>query len=55
MRVFDWDGDLAVLLPEALVAQLGLSEGDELEIVVADPGCTDPGTGTAPTKPAEES
>ena len=33
MNVFKWDDDLAVVLPEELVEQLGLSEGDELRIV----------------------
>ena len=33
MNVFKWDDDLAVVLPEELVEQMGLSEGDELRIV----------------------
>ncbi len=35
MRVLKWGDDLAVRLPEALVDQLGLKEGDELEVVAA--------------------
>ena len=33
MQVFKWDDDLAVCLPEALVEQMGLIEGDEINIV----------------------
>ncbi len=33
MRVFKWGDSLAVGLPEALVEKLGLSAGDELDIV----------------------
>jgi antitoxin MazE len=33
MKVLKWDDDLAVLLPEELVEQMGLSDGDELRIV----------------------
>ena len=36
MRVFKWGNDLAVRLPKALVDQLELKEGDELDIVAAD-------------------
>ena len=35
MRVFKWDDSLAVRLPEALVDELGLKEGDELNVVEA--------------------
>jgi antitoxin MazE len=38
MKVFKWGDDLAVELPEALVDQLGLKEGDELNIVAAGDG-----------------
>ncbi|WP_453955111.1 AbrB/MazE/SpoVT family DNA-binding domain-containing protein [Bradyrhizobium sp. USDA 377] len=38
MRVSKWGDDLAVRLPEALVEQLGLKEGDELEVVIAREG-----------------
>ncbi len=35
MQVFKWDDDLAVCLPEALVEQMGLVAGDELNVVEA--------------------
>jgi antitoxin MazE len=38
MKVFKWGDDLAVQLPEALVDQLGLKEGDELNLVAAKDG-----------------
>ena len=38
MKICKWDDDLAVLLPQALVDQLSLKEGDELEIVAARAG-----------------
>jgi len=31
LRVFKWGDDLAVELPKALVEEMGLVEGDELE------------------------
>ena len=33
MKVLKWDDDLAVMLPEELVEQMGLEAGDELRIV----------------------
>ncbi|QFI77206.1 AbrB/MazE/SpoVT family DNA-binding domain-containing protein [Bradyrhizobium betae] len=36
MKVFKWDDDLAVELPQELVDRLSLKEGDEIEIVEAD-------------------
>ncbi|MBR1092466.1 AbrB/MazE/SpoVT family DNA-binding domain-containing protein [Bradyrhizobium manausense] len=36
LKVFKWDDDLAVELPQELVDQFALKEGDELEIL-ADP------------------
>jgi antitoxin MazE len=33
LRVFKWGDDLAVELPKALVEEMGLVEGDELDIV----------------------
>lgn len=38
MRVFRWGDSLAVRLPEALLDQLGLKEGDELNVVAARDG-----------------
>ena len=35
MRVFKWGDDLAVELPKELIEQMGLVEGDELDIVEA--------------------
>lgn len=37
MLVFKWGNDLAVLFPQALVDQLGLKEGGELNVVAATP------------------
>jgi antitoxin MazE len=36
MRVAKWGNSLAVRLPRAVVEALGLKEGDDIEIVVAD-------------------
>jgi antitoxin MazE len=38
MLISKWGNSLAVRLPKALVDQLGLKEGDELNIVVAKDG-----------------
>ncbi len=38
MLVFKWGDSLAVRLPKALVDQLGLKDGDELNVVVAKGG-----------------
>lgn len=38
MLVFKWGDDLAVELPKELVDQLGLKEGDELNVVAASDG-----------------
>ena len=35
MKVFKWGDDLAVELPKAIVEEMGLVEGDELDIVEA--------------------
>ena len=35
MQVFKLDGNLAVRLPQAMVDELGLKEGDEVAVVVA--------------------
>ena len=35
MKVFRWDDDLAVELPQELIDRLALKEGAELEIVAA--------------------
>jgi len=34
MKVFKWDDDLAVVLPQELIDRLALKDGDEIEIVV---------------------
>jgi antitoxin MazE len=36
MRVSKWGNSLAVRLPKALVEQLGLKQGDELNVVAID-------------------
>jgi antitoxin MazE len=38
MQVFRWGDGLAVRLPKALVEELGLKEGDELNVVAAGQG-----------------
>ena len=38
MQVFRWGNSLAVRLPKALVEQLGLKEGDQLNVVAAKHG-----------------
>jgi antitoxin MazE len=38
MQVSKWGNSLAVRLPKALVDQLGLKEGDELNVVAATDG-----------------
>lgn len=38
MRVFKWGNSLAVRLPKALVDELGLKEGDEINVVAAKDG-----------------
>jgi antitoxin MazE len=38
MRVSRWGNSLAVRLPKALVEQLGLKEGDQLNVVAAKDG-----------------
>ena len=38
MRVSKWGDSLAVCLPQALVDELGLAEGDELNVVEAAKG-----------------
>jgi antitoxin MazE len=38
MQVAKWGNSLAVRLPAKLVAELGLAEGDEIEIVKVSPG-----------------
>ncbi|NVO15092.1 MAG: AbrB/MazE/SpoVT family DNA-binding domain-containing protein [Rhodoplanes sp.] len=38
MQVSRWGNSLAVRLPKALVDQLGLKEGDELNVVAAKDG-----------------
>ncbi|MCK1733120.1 AbrB/MazE/SpoVT family DNA-binding domain-containing protein [Bradyrhizobium sp. 138] len=35
MKVFKWDDDLAVVLPQELIDRLALKEGDEIEIVAS--------------------
>jgi antitoxin MazE len=38
MQVSKWGNSLAVRLPKALVDQLGLKEGDELNVIAAKDG-----------------
>lgn len=41
VQVFKWGDDLAIELPPALVKQLALKEGDDIEIVEADASSDD--------------
>jgi antitoxin MazE len=52
MKVFKWGDDLAVELPEVLVDQLGLKEGDELNLVAAEDGVIEVETGKTTPKGA---
>ena len=36
MQVSKWGNSLAIRLPAAVVSALGLSEGDDIEVIVAD-------------------
>jgi antitoxin component of MazEF toxin-antitoxin module len=44
LRVFKWDDDLAIELPQELVDRLALKEGDEIEVVGADDASDKPGS-----------
>ncbi|QQN64664.1 AbrB/MazE/SpoVT family DNA-binding domain-containing protein [Bradyrhizobium diazoefficiens] len=35
LKIFRWDDDLAIALPQELVDKLAVREGDEIEIVEA--------------------
>lgn len=35
VKVFKWDDDLAIEIPQELIDRLALKEGDEIEIVEA--------------------
>jgi antitoxin MazE len=37
MRVSKWGNSLAIRLPEAVVAELDLKSGDEIEVIVSGP------------------
>jgi antitoxin MazE len=47
MQVSKWGNSLAVRLPKALVDQLGLKEGDELDVVAAKDGAIEVETAEA--------
>lgn len=36
MQLFEWDGSLAFRLPAALAEELGIAEGDEVDITAED-------------------
>lgn len=52
MQVSKWGNSLAVRLPKALVDQLGLKEGDELNVVAAADGAIEVETKEARRKRA---
>lgn len=55
MRVFKWGNSLTVELPKALVDELGLKQGDELNVVAAKDGAIEVETREARRKAAIES
>ena len=54
MQVSKWGNSLAVRLPKALVDELGLKEGDELNVVAAKNGAIEVETREARRKAALE-
>jgi len=54
MQVSKWGNSLAVRLPKALVDELGLKEGDELNVVAAGSGAIEVETRQARRKAALE-
>ena len=54
MQVSKWGNSLAVRLPKALVDELGLKEGDELNVVAAKDGAIEVETREARRKAALE-
>jgi len=54
MQVSRWGNSLAVRLPKALVEQLGLKEGDQLNVVAAKDGAIEVETGEARRRRALE-
>jgi len=36
MQLFEWDGSLAFRIPAALAEQLGIAEGDDVDIAAED-------------------
>jgi antitoxin MazE len=54
MRVSKWGNSLAVRLPKALVDELGLKEGDELNVVATKNGAIEVETREARRKAALE-
>lgn len=49
LKVFKWDDDLAVELPQELVDRLALKEGDELDILAGSTVEAEVGTIETPT------
>jgi antitoxin MazE len=54
MQVSKWGNSLAVRLPKALVDELGLKEGDELNVVAASKGAIEVETRESRRKAALE-
>jgi len=54
MQVSRWGNSLAVRLPKALVEQLGLKEGDQLNVVAAKDGAVEVETKEAQRRRAVE-
>lgn len=54
MRVFKWDDDLAVVLPDWLIDQLKLKEGDEINIIAAEASSGAGAPSVAPEMPTQQ-
>ncbi|MCL2021799.1 MAG: AbrB/MazE/SpoVT family DNA-binding domain-containing protein [Betaproteobacteria bacterium] len=54
MRVSKWGNSLAVRLPSSLIRELGLREGEEVEVAVKKNSLTEDGFDTAIRKIREE-
>lgn len=52
--MFKWDDDLAVVLPQELIDQLALQEGDEIEIVATKGNVATAGIRNAGDGPSED-
>ncbi|MGT2503304.1 AbrB/MazE/SpoVT family DNA-binding domain-containing protein [Bradyrhizobium guangxiense] len=54
MKVFKWDDDLAVVLPQELIDRLAVKEGDDIEIVATKGNAATAGIRDAGDGPSED-